>query len=400
MKILHVVPTYLPAVRYGGPIYSVHALCRNLAAAGHQVHVFTTSVNGAKDSNVPHDQPVDLDGVQIHYCRSRRLRRLYYSADLATQLRLYVGKFDVLHLHSVFLFPTLVGVRASIRAQVPYVLSPRGMLIRDLIERRNAGIKRAWIHLVERTNLTRAARIHLTSKEEQRALIDLHLALAPTAIIPNGVDIPRSFSPDAVSSDVRALVAQGFDVLSFGRISWKKGLDCLIRAMAALPNARVLMAGNDEDNLTPSLRNVAKEYGVGDRVQFLPRQIGAADREALFSAARVFALPSLSENFGNVVAEAMIRGLPVVVTERVGAAEIVEDSGGGMAVGSDPKEFASALASLLDSDGRGAAMGAAGARYARERLTWSGIAGRFEDLYAEIVEYGRDCGSRDCFVAA
>jgi glycosyltransferase involved in cell wall biosynthesis len=389
MKILHVVPTYLPAVRYGGPIYSVHALCRNLAAAGHRVHVFTTSVDGAKDSDVPHDRPVDLDGVQIHYCRSRWLRRLYYSADLAAQLSLDAREFDVVHLHSVFLLPTLVGARASVRARVPYVLSPRGMLIRDLIERRNAGIKRAWIQLVERTNLARAARIHLTSKEEQRALIDLHLALAPTAIIPNGVDIPRSFSPDAVSSDVRALVAQGFDVLSFGRISWKKGLDRLICAMAALPTARVLIAGNDEDDLMPSLRNAVKEFGVADRVRFLPRQIGPADREALFSAARVFALPSLSENFGNVVAEAMIRGLPVVVTERVGAAEIVEASGGGVVVGSDLKEFASALASLVNSDSGGAAMGAAGASYARERLTWSGIARRFEDLYAEIVGCGR-----------
>jgi glycosyltransferase involved in cell wall biosynthesis len=390
MKILHVVPTYLPAVRYGGPIYSVHALCQNLAAVGHRVHVFTTSVDGAKDSDVPHGRPVLLDGVQIHYCRSGWLRRLYYSAGLAGQLRLCIGKFDVLHLHSVFLFPTLVGARASARARVPYVLSPRGMLIRDLIDRRNAGIKRAWIHLVERTNLARAARIHLTSKEEQLALVDLGLALAPTAIIPNGVDIPRLFSPDVVSSDVRALVAQGFDVLSFGRISWKKGLDRLIRATTALPTARVLIAGNDEDYLTPSLRNAAKELGVADRVWFLPRQIGPADREALFSAARVFALPSLSENFGNVVAEAMIRGLPVVVTERVGAAEIVEASGGGVVVGNGLKEFAFALASLLDSDGRGAAMGAAGASYVRERLTWTGIARRFEDLYAEIVGSERD----------
>ena len=54
-----------------------------------------------------------------------------------------------------------------------------------------------------------------------------------------------------------------------------------------------------------------KQCGVADRVQFLARYVDGADKEALFGAARVFALPSLSENFGNVVAEAMIRGLPV-----------------------------------------------------------------------------------------
>jgi glycosyltransferase involved in cell wall biosynthesis len=390
MKILHVVPTYLPAVRYGGPIYSVHALCQRLAAIGHQVHVFTTSVDGPKDSDVPHDRTVDLDGVQVHYCRSGWFRRLYYSADLAAQLGSAVSQFDVVHLHSVFLYPTVVGARLSVRAGVPYVLSPRGMLVRDLIERRSSVTKRAWIRLVERTNLERAARIHLTSEEERLALIDLGLNLAPIAIIPNGVDAPVTFSRDEVSPDVRALVTEGFDILSFGRISWKKGLDRLILAMVELPNARALIAGNDEDGLSAKLRGVAEDSGVGDRVRFLPRQISGADKEALFAAARAFALPSLSENFGNVVAEAMIRGLPVVVTERVGAAEIVKASGGGLVARSGPGDFAAAFAGLLASNERLAAMGAKGAAYARGRLTWSGIARRFEDLYSEIAGQRRD----------
>ena len=46
MKILHVVPTYYPAVRYGGPIRSVHGLASALAAQGHDVHVYTTNVDG------------------------------------------------------------------------------------------------------------------------------------------------------------------------------------------------------------------------------------------------------------------------------------------------------------------------------------------------------------------
>ena len=103
-------------------------------------------------------------------------------------------------------------------------------------------------------------------------------------------------------------MAEGFDILSFGRISWKKGLDRLVRAMAELPDARAVIAGNDEDGLSAKLRSVAEECGVGDRVRFLPRQISGADKEALFDAGPRVRLPSLSENFGNVVAEAMICG--------------------------------------------------------------------------------------------
>ena len=223
MKILHVVPTYLPAHRYGGPIYSVHALCRTLAAIGHDVHVFTTSVDGHRDTDVQHGQPIDLEGVQVHYFRSRLLRRIYYSADLAEALSSTVREFDLLHLHSAFLFPTWAGARSAVRAGVPYLLSPRGMLDKELIARRNAVVKRTWIRFIERRNLARAAAIHVTSEEERRALVELGLALAPTSVIPNGVEVPVSFSPNDVSADVRALVNEGFDILSFGRINWKKG---------------------------------------------------------------------------------------------------------------------------------------------------------------------------------
>jgi glycosyltransferase involved in cell wall biosynthesis len=388
LRLLHVTPTYIPAFRYGGPIYSVHGLCRSLAAAGHDVHVLTTSVNGSEDSDVIHGQPVNLDGVQVHYCRSRWFRRAYWSADLEVECTRMIRDFDVMHLHSVFLFPTWAGARVATKARVPYILSPRGMLVRELIARRNALFKRTWIRLIERRNLAHAARIHLTSEEEHRALVDLALALAPTACIPNGVDVPNSFSLDSVSADVRSIVSQGYDVLSFGRINWKKGLDRLIRSAASIPDAKFIIAGHDEDGLAETLKRTADECGVGNRVQLLPRQVTGADKEALFGTARLFVLPSLSENFGNVVAEAMIRGIPVLVSERVGAAGIVEASGGGVVVKGDEHSFGSAIASLLKSKEQLAFMGKAGANYARQKLTWDYIARRFESLYENVSASG------------
>jgi glycosyltransferase involved in cell wall biosynthesis len=302
-----------------------------------------------------------------------------------------ISGFDAVHLHSVFLFPTWAGARASGRAGVPYVLSPRGMLVGNLIKRRSSATKRVWIRLIERGNLAQAARIHLTSEEERRALSDLGLALAPTVVIPNGVDPPSSFAPDAVSADVRRLVAERIDILNFGRINWKKGLDRLIQSAAEMQRIRVLIAGHDEDGLAGNLRTLAEQYGVSDRVLFLPRQITGPDKEALFAAARLFVLPSLSENFGNVVAEAMIRGLPVVVTAGVGAADIVEESGGGAVAPGDPKALAVAVAGLLESPERLAIMGAAGAAYAQERLNWNSIARRFENLYINMPR--RNCAS-------
>jgi glycosyltransferase involved in cell wall biosynthesis len=181
-------------------------------------------------------------------------------------------------------------------------------------------------------------------------------------------------------------MAMGFDILSFGRITWKKGLERLIRAIVYVPNARAVIAGHDEDGFAATLRGLAVECGVIDRILFLPRHLSGPDKETLFSAARVFVLPSRSENFGNVVAEAMIRGLPAVVTQGVGAAEILKVSGGGVVAEDSHVKIAAALCDLLQSDGQRLKMGAAAASYARKRLTWPGIAREFEKMYGEISD--------------
>ena len=106
MKILHVVPTYYPAARYGGPIRSVHGLASALAAQGHDIHVYTTNADGKGVLPVPLDRPTQLDGVNVWYFATSVGRRLYRSPRMREALDLNICNFDILHLHSVFLWPT------------------------------------------------------------------------------------------------------------------------------------------------------------------------------------------------------------------------------------------------------------------------------------------------------
>jgi glycosyltransferase involved in cell wall biosynthesis len=121
------------------------------------LHVFTTNIDGPGITATPVATPVDLDGVQVRYFPCPLLRRLYWSPALGQALRHEIGKFDLVHLHSVFLWPTWAAARAARTAGVPYVLSPRGMLVKDLIARRSRFAKSAWIRLIERSNVERAA---------------------------------------------------------------------------------------------------------------------------------------------------------------------------------------------------------------------------------------------------
>src|SRR3954471_9492384 len=127
MRVLHVVPTYAPAWRYGGPIVAVHGLCKALVARGHEVDVFTTNVDGDGVLDVPTDRPVERDGVRVRYFPAR-LRRLYWSPAMARALAADVRGYDLVHIHAVFLWPGVAAARAARRVHVPYIVSPRGML--------------------------------------------------------------------------------------------------------------------------------------------------------------------------------------------------------------------------------------------------------------------------------
>jgi glycosyltransferase involved in cell wall biosynthesis len=382
MRILHVVPTYLPATRYGGPIVAVHSLCRALAARGHAVEVFTTSIDGPVDTAVPYDRPVMLDGVKVRYFASRRLRRLSYAPKLMQTLRDEISGADVVHLHSAFLWPTWRAARLSRKSRVPYVVSPRGMLVKTLIASRNRLIKSAWIALIERTNLQRASAIHATSAIEAEELRKFGWRLPRIAVVPNGVDaIEQEARRDAPAADIAALATQQPLVLFFGRLAQVKGLDRLLHAFAHTHRGTLAFVGNDYEGLAAGLSEMARQLKIDDRVRIVPRTITDAEKECMFAAARVFVLPSYSESFGNVVLEAMQRGLPVIVTPEVGAAEVVKESCGGLVASGDAQSLGAAIDRLTEDAAKSSAMGEVGRRHVSEHYGWPGVAARMEALY-------------------
>lgn len=364
MRILHVVPTYLPATRYGGPIVAVHGLAKALAARGHEVHVFTTNVDGDRDSDVPLDCPVELDGVRVHYFPTR-MRRLYWSPAMLRQLKQFVPLCNIVHTHSVFLWPPTAAARVAERGGIPYVVSPRGMLVRELIRRKSRLAKTAWLRLADDRTLRNAAFVHFTAQSEVDDARHLGVPIPAAAVIPNGVDLPSA------TNDGR-----GDELLFLGRLNWKKGLDKLIEAMKLVPEARLAVAGNDEENYAATLPGAAN-------VRFLGPVFGA-EKEALLRNAAALLLPSISENFGNVVLEAMAASTPVIVTPAVGLAADVEASGAGIITSNDPPQLAIAIRAMLaDRDAR-IAMGRRGRALVESKFTWERVAAQMEEAYCSV----------------
>ena len=174
-------------------------------------------------------------------------------------------------------------------------------------------------------------------------------------------------------------------VLSFGRLSWEKGLDRVIAALAEAPSVRAVMAGDDAGGHADFLASEAARLGVSDRVTIIARHVSGADKEALFAAARLFAMTSLSENFGIAAFEAMRRGVPVLATPDVGMSEIVRDTQAGLVVEPTASAIAAGLRAMFDDPALCRRQGGAGQRHVIDHYGWPAVARRMAELYSSIA---------------
>lgn len=390
MRILHVVPSFPPALRYGGPVRAADDMTQALAARGHDVAVFTTDTDGPTARlRVPVGEPVRRGRVDVTYFRARPPHRYTWSPQLARALQREVGRFDVVHVHSVLNHPTTSAARAARRAGVPYVVRPAGMLSGTALRRVYEGVggfasrarKAAYLRVVERGNLDAAAALHYTTPAEERDAKHLGLR-TPAFVEPLGVAAPPPAPPAPWPAGTRAVVY-------VGRLDPIKGLDALVPALGRIlpsrPDVRFVLAGAGDPAYEARVASLLDASGILARTDRLGFVDGDA-KAALLAHAAAFVLPSRHENFGLAAAEALAAGAPVVLTPEVGLAPWVEDARSGLVVPREPAALAAALAKLLDEPAEAKAMGERGRRLAAERFAWPAIAARLEARYERILK--------------
>jgi glycosyltransferase involved in cell wall biosynthesis len=378
MKILHVVPTYLPAWRYGGPIRSVHGLAKALVNRGHEVYVYTTNIDGPNVLDVPTNTPVNIDGVMVYYFPCEiLLRRLYISKEMKIRALCEIAKFDVIHLHSVFLWPTWMISRLAIKNNIPYILSPRGMLIDKLIKKKNLIIKKIWIGLFESKTIANAKYIHFTTKMEHDEFINLNFESKSFLTIPNGYDFEDKCNYKTLDINNFQNFSSPY-IIFVGRINWKKGLDRLIQGMKFISEFQLLVVGNN-DGMLEKLIHLVNKLGIEKRVYFIGEVKGEEKRD-LIRKSKMLVLPSYSENFGNVLLEAMAQGIPVAVTKDVGLVGDILANMTGILLPDDPVGMGNKLAETLRNEQLLNKMGKAGYQFSKN-FSWDSIAKKFEHAY-------------------
>jgi glycosyltransferase involved in cell wall biosynthesis len=385
VKILQVVPSYLPGFRYGGPIRSVHGLSRALAARGHEVTVCTTDVDDGQRLAVPTGAPVSLDGVEVRYFRAHGPRRLRYAPSLWPYLARVLPEYDLVHVHGLFHWFGCAAARAARGRGVPYVIAPRGMLVDEMLARRGRLRKRLWLEWLERPNLGGAAALHLTAELERDCLPVLPFPLPQAFVLENGVEhTPFGGELSAVDGLVRRLFELHPRVLLFlGRLNWKKGLDRLLAALRQVPPDVHLAIAGPDDGGGAQLRGQVFAQGLERRVTLVGPVTGET-RAFLLERATLLVLPSYSENFGNVVLEALAAGTPAVVTPEVGAGALLERTGAGRILSGDPELLGAGLAELL-ADPAALALLRSRTATASSQFAWPTIAARAELEFERVL---------------
>jgi glycosyltransferase involved in cell wall biosynthesis len=173
-------------------------------------------------------------------------------------------------------------------------------------------------------------------------------------------------------------------LLFLGRITWKKGLDRLIAALPWVPDCRLIVAGNDEERYQPRLEALAIRVGVRERISFIAPVYGK-DKIALYRRALMLVLPSYSENFGNVILEAMAAGCPVAVTPEVGAADIVRESGAGAVLDGDPANLGAGIRNLIANPVTLKRSGEKGRDFVLHRYSWEVVCLQMEQAYRQAI---------------
>jgi len=349
MKILHVIPAL--AYGFGGPTQAVLEICKGLVKYGTDVTIFTTNADIKKKLDVPINKEVNLDGIKIFYFSIDFFHRYKFSFDLIDAIKKKIKDFDIIHIHSLFQFPTLISSYYARKFNKPYIIRPLGQLDPFLL-RRHRLRKLFDLYILERKNIEYANYLHFTTEEEEKLARKSGLKFS-SFVLPLGIDL-ENFKNLPDWGEFRKKYPETKDkriILFLGRISFKKGLDILIEAFYQLCKIRedihLVIAGPDDEGYGAKIKTLVKKRNILDKVTFTGMLLGK-DKLSAFRDSDIFVLPSYSENFGLAVIEAMVCGLPVVISNKVNLYPYIQNREAGVVVEPEVFSLYNGLKKILD----------------------------------------------------
>ncbi len=368
---IHVVPSV--DEKASGPSYTVVRLCEALIEVGENVTLAVLHSNAGSAC----ERQAFVRSFPVRYWP----RRLCISPEMHRWLQGQVnsGGSNLVHSHSLWEMPNVYPGWVTRHTGVPLIVSPRGTLSSWALNR-SKWVKRVFWPLVQGPAICHAACFHATAESEYDDIRRLGFR-QPVAIIPNGIDLatPRERGPGKRKK-----------LLFLGRIHPTKGVDILLRAWLAVarrfPEWDLRIVGPDNDGYLNRMQRLAIDLAI-PRVDFAGSVYGEAKARA-YQEADLFVLPTHSENFGMVVAEALASGIPAIVSRGAPWQQLeVKGAGWWIDIGVDP------LVACLDkalacSPANLAQRGVRGREWMEAEFSWMRVGAMMLGTYRWLREGG------------
>jgi glycosyltransferase involved in cell wall biosynthesis len=389
MKVLQVIAS--ASEKRGGPSTALRNISTALSLRGIETHIATTDDNG-DDYHLPVslEKMLPLNGVQAIYFR-RQTRFYSFSKPLFSWLLQHSHNYDLVHVHGLFNMAPIAAAICAQKAQRPFVLTPHGTLDSWGLSNRRPLLKKVSLSLVESYVLKNASGIHFTSEREAHQARWLRRTHQST-VVPLGIDVAEIAATLPVNrpEGLPAAIGNKPTILFLARIDRMKGLDVLIDAIRLVidqvTGTQLVIAGDGDRSLVNTLKQRANSLGLQNIVHWLGFVNGDL-KTWLLQNSTIFVLPSLTENFGLSVAEAMASSLPVIVAPGVGLAPIVK-RGGGLICEAQPAALADAITSLLKQPEALKSIGRQAQITAFDELSLQAFGRRLEELYTSAIADG------------
>lgn len=316
--------------------------------------------------------PVDLTGVRVHFFNQNLLR--WFSIQKEFEKFLKDEKPDLVHINGIWTPYNWLFQKEAQRQGIKVILSPHGML-EPYILNRHPLKKKIGLALYQDKAINNADFLHATAQSELDQFRKLGYDQS-AAIIPNGIDLSEvKQKTDWNTGPVK-------NMLFLSRVHPKKGIELFIEAVAQLKSDqfKVTIAGEGAPAYVESLKKLAFQKGVFHLFDFVGGVYGNQKWE-LFQKADLFVLPTYSENFGIVIAEALATGIPVITTTGTPWKEL-ETYHCGWWIELSATNLITALAEAINTNSEDLkVMGLRGRKLVEERYSIQSVVTKMQQLY-------------------
>ena len=371
MKVNHTISSIDKST--GGPARSVTHLLSSMMDENASLKIELETI----ESNNPIISKFNKSNSSIRFHSSNKIG---YSKSLKQQL--LKSDVQLFHGHGLWQASVHQMAKISFSRNIPYIITPRGMLEPWSLTQGRLK-KKIALKLFQFNDLKNATCIHATAAMELESIRNLGFK-NPIAMIPNGINI----SEFPVKRPEKSTKPK--KILFLSRIHPKKGIENLIEAWKLIPlknraNWKIVVVGNGDETYIQCLENKIVSENLCEQIE-IKKPVFGTDKIKLYREASLFVLPTFSENFGIVIAEALASYTPVITTKGAPWEELnTNNAGWWIDIGIKPLKIALEDA-IGVSDKTLAEMGINGRKLIEDKYSMVSVGKQMIELYDWILD--------------